>query len=83
MALFINDVAINQFSVVRKHFNEGFLTCQEIRTLASRCGLRVLEDTVNKPREYEIIVGDCERDGVKKFDDRDALRSALRVKRYF
>ena len=83
MALTINGVAINNFAVVRKHFNAAFLTCQEVRTFASRCGLRILEDTVNQPREYEIIVGDCEREGVKKILDRDIFEVRIEGKKIY
>lgn len=73
MPLFINDVTVRNFGIVRKHFNMSYMTYDAVLTIAKNCGMRILEDTVNKPREYEIIVGDCERDGVKKFDDRDAF----------
>ena len=57
MPHFVNDVKIAQFGIVRKHFNMSFMTIGEGETLAKRCGMRILEDTVNKPRERRMDDG--------------------------
>ena len=83
MGFLINGIDLKQFFIVRKHFNASYLTCCELRNFASRCGLRILEDTVNKPREYEITVGNCERDGVCEITDRDAFEVRIEGKKVF
>lgn len=83
MSLCINNVEIKKFEIVRKHFNMSFLTYDVALTLAKRCNLRMIEDTVNKPREYEIIVGDCEREGVKKICDYDTFEVRIEGKKVY
>ena len=83
MALTINGISINSFHIVRKHYNSSFMTYRELETLAKRCGLRILEDTVNKPREYEIIVGNCERDGVCEITNRDTFELRIDGRKVF
>ena len=79
----INGAKLGTFAITRPRFNSSFLTYQKIDELARRCGFRMLEDTVHKPREYEIIVGNCQREGVKKFDDRDAFEVRIEGKKVF
>ena len=83
MAVTVNGIGLSAFQIVRKHYNSSFMTYRELEMMAKRCGLRILEDTVNKPREYEIIIGDCEREGVKKFTDRDAFEVRIEGKKIF
>ena len=76
----INSVPIGRFSFVRPHYNSSYLTELEmekaVEQVYSETGyrLKILHDTYHKEQTYEIIVGDCEREGVEKITGYDDFK---------
>lgn len=73
----INGNHIGRFSIVRPHFNTSYLTQTELDRLVEKLsqgygyGLTIEEDTYTEPFEYEIVVGNNKRDGVKEITNHD------------
>lgn len=70
-AITINGAHISGFTVIRRHYNESYITQTQIEELikvADNCGYRVeyADDAYveEKAEAYEIIVGDANRTGV-------------------
>lgn len=76
----VNSVPIGRFSFVRPHYNSSYLTQVEmektVEQLYSKTGYRpkILHDTYYKAQTYEIIVGDCEREGVERITGYDDFK---------
>lgn len=74
----INGVNIRNFSIIRPHFNSSYLTELEMRNLSEYIfnnfgyDVKILHDEYVAPSEYEIIVGNTSREGVKQLSDYDA-----------
>ena len=73
----INGTDIGKFSFVRPHFNLSYLAQTEMEKLVNiiyeKTGymLSIEEDTYTEAGEYEIIVGNNNREGVKNITDYD------------
>lgn len=69
--LTVNGVDISNFKIVRPHFNSSYLTQIEMESMVNYvntkgCTLSIADDTQTAESTYEIIVGNCNRSGVKK-----------------
>lgn len=68
---------IRSYNIIRPHYNSSYLMTVELEALtayiADATGYHtvVKEDRYEAPSEYEIIVGNAERDGVEKIEDID------------
>lgn len=75
----VNGVALGNFKVVRKRFNQSYLVQSEIEkgitSVTAKAGyvLKTVEDN-NAASDYEIIVGNAARDGVTAVDNADEYR---------
>ncbi len=73
----INGKSISNFSIVRQHFNGSYLTFVEIDKLKGEimrlagAEVNIVDDMNTLPTDYEIIVGNCERDSVEKIVNYD------------
>ncbi len=73
----INGTDIGKFYFVRPHFNSSYLTQVEMESLIKmvyeKTGymLEIKDDEYTKPGTYEIVVGNSNRDGIKKITDYD------------
>ncbi len=78
--LTVNSVPIGRFSFVRPHYNSSYLTELEmekaVEQVYSKTGyrLKILHDTYSQISDYEIIVGDCEREGVERITGYDDFK---------
>lgn len=76
----INGVALGHFKIVRPHYNSSYITQMEmeklVNTVKEKFGysLSIVEDAYEAPGEYEIIVGNTNRDGVSAITDRDIFQ---------
>lgn len=68
---------IRDVNIIRPHYNASYVMTVELDALTSYIRevsgypVSVKEDRYEKPAEYEIIVGDAERDGVEDIEDLD------------
>lgn len=73
----INNIPANEFRIVRPHFNSSFLTEVQIEALKKLIygtdAKETVEDAYEAPAEREIIVGNTNRPGSIKIDDRDSF----------
>ncbi|MBQ3550963.1 MAG: family 16 glycosylhydrolase [Clostridia bacterium] len=73
----INGTHISKFTIIRPHLNSSYLqhleTEKVIEDIKSVTGykLYLLDDEYTEPDDYEIIIGNCDRDGVETTDDTD------------
>ncbi len=73
----INGNALGKYDIIRPHYNSSYLTEAELQKLSDevlqRSGYRldILHDTETKATDYEIIVGNAEREGVEAVDGAD------------
>ncbi len=80
----INGVQLSEFIFVREHYNASYLTELEmndaIATLYQRTGykLSIVHDAYTKPTEYEIIVGNADREGVETVTNYDEYRITVK-----
>jgi beta-glucanase (GH16 family) len=85
----VNGVSIGRFSFVRQHYNASYLTELEMNRLVedlfSRTGYRlaIVHDEYVEPAEYEIVVGNANRDGVEKIADYDEFRIEIKGKKIY
>ncbi len=85
----VNSVPIGRFSFVRPHYNSSYLTELEmekaVEQVYSETGyrLKILHDTCSQPQTYEIIVGDCEREGVEKITGYDDFKITVKGTKVF
>ena len=85
----VNGVHIGRFSIVRPHFNTSYLTQTEIETLSGtllqKYGYRVdiEEDAYTEPFEYEILVGNNNREGVSEIEDHNKYIITVSGKKIF
>lgn len=73
----VNGVEVGKFKFIRPHINSSYLTEVEmektIDAVYAKTGYRmtVVHDAYEQPGEYEIIVGNADRDGVETITDYD------------
>ncbi len=73
----INGTNIGKFSFVRPHFNSSYLTQVEMEKIVDSVYqttgymLTIEEDEYTEPAEFEIIVGNNNRSGIKSITDYD------------
>lgn len=76
----INGKPINEFTIVRPHYNSSYLTQVEMEKIVklafntSYAKIEIVEDVYCEPSENEIIVGNCNRLKVEKISDYDEYR---------
>lgn len=72
----IGEIDIGKYYLVVPNYNESFITIRRVEELAAAikkqtgCVIDVIFDNID-PYAYEIVVGACARDGVKKYEDND------------
>lgn len=80
----VNGVPIGRYTVIRQHYNASYLTELELNALIddafSRSGykLQLMHDKYTELSQYEIIVGNCDREGVEKITDCDEYRITVK-----
>ncbi len=85
----VNGEPIGKFTIVRPHFNSSYLTEMEIESLVDSVYkntgymLDVAHDAYKNGGDYEIVIGECERDGVKYFNDTDAYNITVSGKKVY
>ncbi len=85
----INGTNIGLFSFVRPRYNSSWLTQVEMEkisdTIYKKCGykIQIKHDTVTQPQEYEIIVGDTNREGVEKITNYDEFKITVKGKKVY
>lgn len=84
----INGKAISGFKLVRARYNESYVTQYSINEALAAFKeqgdytVEFVEDHLTAT-DYEIIVGDCNRDGVEKFTDKDAYSIKISGKKVY
>ncbi|MBO5747042.1 MAG: glycoside hydrolase family 16 protein [Clostridia bacterium] len=84
----VNGVSIGSFKFVRPHFNSSYLTELEIekavQSLVTNAGYRLsmVHDNV-AATDYEIIVGNADRDGVEFLSDVNSYKIAVMGKKVY
>ncbi len=84
----INGVGLGQFVFVKQRYNESYITQNQIdeanKLLINKTGykLEIVEDH-NDATDYEIIIGDCKRNGVHKIEDRNTYSIVISGKKVY
>lgn len=87
--LTVNGVPIGRFSLIRQHYNASYLTELEMNKMVDRMysetgyRLEIEHDQYTEPSEYEIIVGNANRDGVETITDYDEYRIKIAGKKIY
>ncbi len=77
-AVTVNGSPVEKFYIVRPHFNSSYLTQLQMESLISdltdKTGYRLVieEDAYVSEADYEIVVGNSNRSGVKKINNYDS-----------
>ncbi len=84
----INGAELKCFNIVRPHYNSSYLTQVEMEKLCEKmkafgADLQILEDMYEAPGEYEIAVGNNNREGVEEIADHDEYRITVSGKTVF
>ncbi len=85
----VNGAAIGKFSFVREHYNASYLTELEMNRLISELflatgyKLKIVHDKYAAPTDYEIIVGNADRDGVEEITDQDQYKITVKGKKVY
>ncbi len=85
----VNGASIGEFSIVKPYFNTSYLTYSELEKMSDGIlvstgyKVEILEDAYAEPSEYEIIVGNCEREGVESVTDYDKYKISIKGKKVF
>ncbi len=85
----INGVALGGFKVIRKHYNESYITQAQIDELVKVANetydypLGYYEDTYEAESEYEIVIGDANRSGVTAIANRDEYKITISGKKVY
>ncbi len=85
----VNGNSIGEYTIIRPHYNSSWLTEVEIEELIdsvyAKTGykLKFLHDTNTTPSEYEIIVGNCNRDGVETITNYDDYKITVSGKKVY
>ncbi len=85
----VNGENINKYSVVRPHFNLSYMAQLEIDALVDYVYkttgfmLIVKEDSYTEESDYEIVVGQTNRNGVEKIDNHDKFNITVSGKKIF
>ncbi len=85
----INDVNIKNFKIVRPYFNFSYLAQLEVdalvETVFTKSGYKtsVVFDQKAAPQDYEIIIGNANRDGVEAITDHDAYSIKISGKKVY
>ena len=80
----VNQAPIGRYTIIRQHYNASYLTELELNALIddvfSRSGykLQLKHDKYTEPSQYEIIVGNCDREGVEKITNSDEYRITVK-----
>ena len=83
-AVTVNGTPISRFTIIRQHYNASYLTELELNSLIDdlfvRSGykLELKHDQYTKPSQYEMIVGNCDREGVEKITNSDEYRITVK-----
>lgn len=73
----VNGTSVEKFSVIRPHFNSSYITQLQMEKLVAeltdKTGYRLVikEDEYVTEGDFEIIVGNTNRSGIEKIDNRD------------
>ncbi len=84
----INGVSLGAFVFVKQRYNESYITQNQIEEaneyIVNKTGfkLSIVEDH-NAATDYEIIIGDCKRDGVQKIEDRNTYSIVISGKKVY
>lgn len=84
----INGAKLGNFRFVKQRYNESYLTCSEIdrakAMIVEKTGsvMSITEDHLSAS-EYEVIVGDANREGVEKITDKDMYKITVSGKKVF
>lgn len=85
----INGIALGHFKIVRPHYNSSYITQLELErmlaTVSEKLGyvVPIVEDAYETPGEYEIIVGNANREGVRKIQNRDEFEIRIEGTKIF
>lgn len=84
----INGVKLSEFQFVRQRFNESYVTQKQLEDanalLTEKAGyLLPIKDDSAKESEYEIIVGNADRNGVAKSTDNDEYSIVISGKKVY
>ena len=85
----INGAAIGEFSIVKPYYNSSYFTVEGIKDLSksvlTKNGYKLFinEDTKTTAGEYEIIVGNTNREGITKLTDYDAYEIKISGKKIY
>lgn len=88
-SLKVNGVEIGKFDFIRPHYNSSWLTeCEveeAIETIYAKTGYKMQfkHDTQSEPSDYEIIVGNANRDGVETISDYDQFKITFKGKKIY
>lgn len=88
-SLKVNGVEIGKFDFIRPHYNSSWLTeCEveeAIETIYAKTGYKMQfkHDTQSEPSDYEIIVGNANRDGVEAITDYDQFKITFKGKKIY
>ncbi len=88
VSLTINGVNISEFIFVKPQYNTSYLTQMELEKLQNvlyqKTGYKLPIERENDAKsDYEIIVGNSTREGVKSIDDHDAFEIDIRGKKVY
>ncbi len=87
--LTVNGVSLRNFNIIRPHFNFSYLAQLELDKLTEyvvqAAGLlrEAKHDAYTEPNEYEIIIGNANRDGVEAIADHDAYKITVSGKKVY
>lgn len=80
----VNGVEVGRFDFIRPHYNSSYLTELEmekiIDTVYQKTGymIDIKHDTYTEPADYEIIVGNTNREGVEAITDYDQYKITIK-----
>lgn len=88
-SLKVNGVEVGKFDFIRPHYNSSWLTeCeieQAIETIYAKTGYKMQfkHDALSEPSDYEIIVGNADREGVEAVADYDQFKITFKGKKIY
>ena len=88
-SLKVNGIEIGKFDFIRPHYNSSWLTecevVEAIETIYAKTGYKMQfkHDTQSEPADYEIIVGNANRDGVETISDYDQFKITFKGKKIY
>ena len=85
----VNGVEVGKFSLVRPHYNSSYLTEIEMEKMRDsvyqKTGymMNIVHDTQTEPADYEIIVGNTNREGVETITNYDEYKITVSGKKVY